>query len=1003
MATYFLWGSIGLLVLVLVSGFLIGLGRGVKRASTHVLFVVVSIVISFFITQPVTRAVLNINLPLGEEVVPLNDYIIQMISENIVDLSNFDSASAFVQGLPTAIASPIIFLILMLLVYIVIDIIYLIVARISFGTKKKDFEKHKPHRLPGAFIGLVEAFLFIIILFAPITSLTHTYSELLSTSASVSATKINSNNEEQKEYLLPLGDMLGENMPPEVTEGIEGYNNSALGKICSLGGFDDAMFDGLSKFEIDGENICVRDEIVYVAKSYNAFAVFYNQAVIDKNFENLDFKTLKGAVTHVIENNLFKTVIANTIKDVVLKYDEIFNDPENPIELPAPAGDIIKALQTRFSAEDFDAYQYLSHDLKAMLEIVEDFVEDNGLGKITSVDTKDISSILQYATEENLLLSSSLTSIVDLNLVTDTLPILLEYANDQLEPNFANEQGLIVKINENISIEDLKATIKTLLEGENSIIYEVKELDTEYHVIDLISSEDIMNDILNTEGVSNALVDLGKIADKANNLPIFSFTEGDKEIKSLENLLILNGFDILDDKVGVRNEEGALVEEKTLDTFESVFVYIKEPIDIIIESGLVDLLNSEVDFNEVLDIIGTNISGTSENNYEKNYEFLAEILMPFYELDEITIQGSTVKAMVFDNVVNMLNESLSQYITLPDVETGDYETWHDCLVSVAELIDSLNSGEMTVAGQTEKQTYLEYMLSENADYFELIKTMNTDGAVQKLLNVIFGNEMYAPINGLLFETIDSQIEGITKVNPNTNFENLYTNKEKYINVITTIISNIDAILEFPNIDFADPDADLYTPFVAIGTILDTLKESAHEGVFKEIYVNLVWYVTGDVIDFDATYQDKVTGFEYAEKVKEFFGVEDVKNGYYEIEFGMQITDLVNFLKLGNQIVESLGKLDINNEQSRTEFVESIKTTLEEIENPVEVVETAVTLVNTVLDEDTKAQITENGEKIVGAIEEYITENEVSFEDESIKTALEALKDFFKPQGAESGV
>ena len=172
MATYFLWGSIAFLVLALLIGFFIGLGRGIKRSSTHIVFAVASIIIAFFITAPITNAIMEVNINVDGSLVSIKDYIIQMISQNMFDLSNFDSASAFIQNLPSAILNPIVFMVIMVLVYFLMDIIYLVVARVSFGTKRKDFSSHKPHRLSGAFVGLVESFLFVFVLFAPLTSLT---------------------------------------------------------------------------------------------------------------------------------------------------------------------------------------------------------------------------------------------------------------------------------------------------------------------------------------------------------------------------------------------------------------------------------------------------------------------------------------------------------------------------------------------------------------------------------------------------------------------------------------------------------------------------------------------------------------------------------------------------------------------------------------------------------------------------------------------------------------
>ena len=118
MATYFLWGSIGLIVVLLLVGFLVGMYRGLKRTSLHILFVLVSVVIAFFVTRPITNAILNVNINYEGSLITISDYIVRMISENVVDLSHFDSASEFIKQLPGAIASPIVFIVVMLVMFL---------------------------------------------------------------------------------------------------------------------------------------------------------------------------------------------------------------------------------------------------------------------------------------------------------------------------------------------------------------------------------------------------------------------------------------------------------------------------------------------------------------------------------------------------------------------------------------------------------------------------------------------------------------------------------------------------------------------------------------------------------------------------------------------------------------------------------------------------------------------------------------------------------------------
>ena len=190
MEVYIFWGGLGLLLISLLIGFLTGIIRGVKRSALHILFLVVSIVASFFLTGVVTKALLGISIGAVDGVPTTIEGLLLSYISKAFPVSEFSSLDEFSKKLPTAVASPIVFLILSILVYFVFDILYLIISRIALGKKKKDFAKHKPYRAFGGVIGMIEGLLFIFILFAPITSLTKTY-EKLATSSTQSEVQTN--------------------------------------------------------------------------------------------------------------------------------------------------------------------------------------------------------------------------------------------------------------------------------------------------------------------------------------------------------------------------------------------------------------------------------------------------------------------------------------------------------------------------------------------------------------------------------------------------------------------------------------------------------------------------------------------------------------------------------------------------------------------------------------------------------------------------------------------
>ena len=954
--------SLGLILFFLLIGFLVGLIRGVKRSAVHIAFVVVSILIAFFVTRPIVNAVLGISITIDGSATTISDYILTMVNDNVIDLSNFDSASTFIQALPSAIANPIVFMVVMILVYFVIDIIYLIVARIAFGKKKNDFAEHKAHRLPGGLVGIVEACLFVFVFFAPITSLTATYSDIISQSGT-SAVETETATDDR--YLKSIGALVSENMPTEVDEIINSFNDSAIGRVCSIGGINNLLFDELSNIKVDGEKIKIRDEIISIADSYDSFVVVYNN-FIDQDYENLEFSSLKDALTRVIENNLFKTVLSDTIGDLVVNFKEL--DPEFTDKLPDLARDIIVTLQTRFSSEGFDAYEYLSHDLLKMLDIFETVVESGKIETFINFNSEDTTSsdIINMITDNSDLLSDVLLDFVDLNLMNDTLPIVLDYLNQTIESKFENDQGLTVALNADISNEEFKSTISTLFDGDKSILAQLNQLEKNYNILAMLDAENALEFLLDIENIDLALAQFGAIMDDLNGLELLSFTDTTgKEIKSLENILKISGINVLGDTVTVKT--GDVYTTTQLNTYEEFFTYISAPIKKIVEANLADLIDDEINFDNILNTLTSAISGESEG--EEDLYFLADILMPFYELDQSSLAGQSLD-MVFVQITDLLKENLGDVLDLSTTaETENYQTWETRLVSVATIFDILNSGEMPSSDGQSTVTYLKYLLGENVDYFELMKSMNADGSATALLNTIFGNTMYNKINSQIFSMVDRQIADFTGVYVETDITNLYEEKDSYISLITSIVSYLD--------DGQFDNADLTTQLTAIGGILNELRTSAQNGVMNEVFANLIWYMTGEVIDTENAdaYANKTTPFEYADKVKEYLNADSVVDGYYGIDYLAEVEGLVDFIELGNDIVENLNQVDLSTDTGRQQFVASLEETINTFEDPQAVVDKAVEIANVVLNDEQLAKIQAQSADMITAINESTALND----------------------------
>lgn len=963
MATYFLWGSIGLIVVLLLVGFLVGMYRGLKRTSLHILFVLVSVVIAFFVTRPITNAILNVNINYEGSLITISDYIVRMISENVVDLSHFDSASEFIKQLPGAIASPIVFIVVMLVMFLIFEIIYLITARISFGSKKKDFSTNKPHRLPGGFIAMAETFMFFLVLFAPITSLTHTYEEIVTSSSSSSTS----------ETVMPtLGEELSSAIPPKVNEAILSFNDSAFGAICSAGGFDDALFDGLSDVKIDGEKINVRYEIVTLAGAYDDVATFVNE-VSANNFETLNFAPLKASVTEIVKNNLFKTVITDTLKDFIVNFDTL-KEELSLTDIPNEVVEIIHDLQAKMT-DEFDFYTYLSSDILSVLDIADNIITSGTLEKYMNLEKVDAENVLNLVVDNEETVSSSLKSALTLNLVSDTMPRLLELLSSELQKNFENAEN--IGLNTTLTRGDMESMVDSLM----SIANEIKTLNDQNDIFGLIESEDIVDSILNLNDIGGVLDGLGGVLDEAHSLKILNFERESVSYNTLDGIMESMGFKLLGDDVHVN---GTL---DTIDTYSDFFNHIKTPILSIKEAGLTDILNENTDFDAILDIIKTEVQTDSK--------FLAKLLMPFYDLDQTSFNDQTLKAMVFDTVIDQLSANLDGFIKLDEGE-DTYENYYAKLASIGELLGELSSNSITVTEDSGEVTYdyFDYILLDNADYFALISDMQKKNVIENILTLLFENNMYSPLYGKLFPQIDSELGGITGVTPTTDYNNIAEKSDTYIEVIK-------ALLDVINDESMNGDK-ITDKLPVIGKVLDTLKVSAESGVFDDVFVNIIWYLTGDVIDENPIYVGQQANSEY-ERIKEYLGVTEVATGYYEIASYEEImNEIVSVIELADRLSTDLGEIDIENPEGVSNFVSTFKQTIDElygddITSATKVIGNASKLTNDLLTGD---EVSEYGDAIASAID-IAFESDVSDENRELANAIKTLLGV--TNGAESGI
>ncbi len=398
---------------ILLIGFLTGLRRGLKRSSLHLAFVGLSILVAYFITRPIVDFVIGLTIiPLDGETVSIGEYIVSIMG----DVSKYSPSMAeFFTQLPTAFVSPIIFMVVLLVVQFFMWIIFMIVARIWFKTKK--YEKKngiKRHRLWGSLIGTIEALVFAVFLFMPLTSLTNTFGELayVTESFDISA-EIGSENAPPT-----TGAFLRKAMPEFALDLLDGYNTSVMGSVCHLGGFDHVVYNGLSYVTIDGEKIMWRYEVTLFANIYNTTV-----EIASKNGDptSEDYKKLTEMSEKFVESKFLTYVVSPSFSEVIENFDKVLEDLNINAEVKEKVQTVVDNINNRIEAGT-TFIKYLEDNVKVLGEVVQELSDNGALNEITSAE--EFVDALTYETLSKVV--PQIDKLTGMTLVEDIYSVISE-------------------------------------------------------------------------------------------------------------------------------------------------------------------------------------------------------------------------------------------------------------------------------------------------------------------------------------------------------------------------------------------------------------------------------------------------------------------------------------------------------------------------------------------------------------------------------------------------
>ena len=327
------------LILSLVVGFFVGLKRGLVKSSLRFGLLIVFLIVGGLITMPISNAISKIDITSFNWVV--NEKVATTIPEGLRELilsnEQFAAAAAKMPSLmelanvlPAAIISIAVFFILVPIMLLLSYIIYVILAKFALpegrlerqakklqkAAKKSKLENTQiPQTLPnpiiakkknkkkwlGAAVGTLCGFIFIFVLMLPITSLTSTISDIAAQPTTVAA------ETEEKNFLSESSsDLIRYYIGDEVISYIDGYSQSVAGKILTLGGLDNAIFDSITSVKINNEKFAFRNDIYNAAKAYDEFVFIVDFVGKEGTFKTIDFKKIDDMIDRLFNTGLFK-------------------------------------------------------------------------------------------------------------------------------------------------------------------------------------------------------------------------------------------------------------------------------------------------------------------------------------------------------------------------------------------------------------------------------------------------------------------------------------------------------------------------------------------------------------------------------------------------------------------------------------------------------------------------------------------------------------------------
>jgi len=807
--------SIVVALLMLIS-FFVGRKRGVKRTLLEGGLTFIMLILAFFLTPPITTALMGIQTTINDEPATLGTAITKMlIKEKDIGpfVENSNSVQSFLNGIIPAVASVIIFIVICFIFKLIAFIVYKIIEKFSFKTRKEEEELGKyRNKLGGGVLSAIKTLVFIVIIFLPFTSLSgfvekNFFSNY--TEKPVEASSITDTLDK-----LPSTSEISNQIPSDAKKAIAGFNNSIVGLTGGVFGFDDICFDYLSNIDVRGNNVSIRQTAEDLLEFYDYSLDLYEDYKKEPKdfFKQLDYDKLDNYKKELLESGMFKGFILNVVYDYSQNYDKLLDK-----EMAEDYESILKDVKKLLSSSEKPTEVLLS-DIYKVFDVVK------VAGQTGLLD--DINAMGENASAEDILLlivddysdtavTASVNAVFNINMVRASFKSIISEVQSKLGDG--DLENALKEASGKISNWDL------FIYDMNDILTDVGDLYDKMKDAGVVIPDFIDDPYLilkaNPAKVEPIVNSVGIILDKVDNLELLKDKNKEKILNSI--LDAIGCGDLL---------KGIVVEGQTIN-YSYVFNKLGKSASYLLEFDLYKEIKDS-NYNEAIAKIADamyadSLKGKTEGELTKKAK-VEEIFKTVYSLPRI-------KELTIDEFTDDLS-SFVDIKVLDDALVRDKE-----LSFMTDIMIELSKNKIEVNG--EEQTFLRYILTEGNKFEGLVGSIKEEN-VEALLTPILKSAMTEKICSEIFDTISSTLTDAvgSEVKVEYNATSLRNDSEqiqetcdvfeKFIAVYNTgDISNIEDI-----------------EYTTLGKMLDVMKINAYrqelnhkttKGIFREAFDALI--------------------------------------------------------------------------------------------------------------------------------------------------------------------